>query len=103
MLTSRRDEKNTSTSTIKVEGTVEVHNPMLGPLVEWRVLDFRPLDDEVSQSLRFDGGARGELDRQGPKLYRPFDDSAIGIPVVEDVAEWKGIDHLDRVRLEVMS
>ena len=90
MLTSRRDEKNTSAGTIKVEGAVEVHNPMLGPLIEWRVLDFRPLDDEVGQSLRFDGGVTGELDGKGPELNRTFDDSAVGVSIVEYIVEWEG-------------
>ena len=69
MLTSRRDEEDARTGAIKVEGTVEVHDPMFRSLVWWRVLDFYPLGNEVSQSLGFDGGARGELDRQGPEFY----------------------------------
>ena len=76
---------------------------MLGSFIWWRILDLHPFGDEDGQSLRFDGGVTGELDGKGPELYQPFDNSAFGVSIVEYIAEWKGGNHLDLVRLEVVS
>jgi hypothetical protein len=51
-------------------------------------LDLGALGDEVGQRLRLDGGARHKFDRECAKFYLPFDNSAFGVLVVQDVAEW---------------
>ena len=88
MFTFRGDEEDSSVSPISVEGTVEVHDPVLRSGVGWRILDLGPLSDEVGQRLRLDGGSWRELYRECTEFHRPFDDSAIGVLVVDDVAEW---------------
>ena len=47
----RRNEQNASTSTVDVEGTVEVHHPVLGASRGDGLLDLGPLSDEVSLRL----------------------------------------------------
>jgi len=83
-----RDEEDSSAGSITVEGALEVHDPVLGSGVGWRILDLGALGDEVGQRLRLDGGARRKFDRECAKFYLPFDDSAFGVLVVQDVAEW---------------
>ena len=62
MFTFGVDEEDSSAGSITVEGAVEVHDPVLGPGVWWRVLDLGPFSDEVGQWLRLDGGSRRKLD-----------------------------------------
>ena len=50
-VTSRGDEEDAYIGAVEVEGTVEVHDLMLGSFVGWRILDLCPLGDEVSQGL----------------------------------------------------
>ena len=47
----RRNEQNASTSTIDVEGAIEVHHPVLEARSEDGLLDLGPLSDEVSERL----------------------------------------------------
>jgi hypothetical protein len=54
LFTSGGDERNSSASSVEVEGTVEVHDPVLRSCVGWRILDLSPFGDEVDQGLRFD-------------------------------------------------
>ena len=61
--------KNSSASFITVEGAVEVHDPMLGSGVGWRILDLGPFSDEVGQCLRFDGRSWRKLNREGAEFY----------------------------------
>ena len=86
MFTFRGDEENSSASSVAVEGTVEVHDLVLRSGVGWRILDLGPLSDEVGQRLRLDGGSWRELYRECTEFHRPFDDSAIGVLVVQVLA-----------------
>ena len=88
MFTFWGDEKDSSACTVAVDGAIELHDPVLGSGVRWRILDLGPLSNEVGQRLRLDGGARRKFDRECAKFYLPFDDSAFGVLVVQDVAEW---------------
>jgi len=65
----RGDEEDSSAGSIAVEGAVEVHDPVLGSGVEWRVLDLGPLRDEVGQHLRIDGGPRRKFNRECAEFY----------------------------------
>ena len=51
LILGRHNEHNASTSTIDVEGTVEVHHPVLGASSGDGLLDLGPLSDEVSECL----------------------------------------------------
>ena len=44
-----RDEQNVRTSTIDVDGAVEVHHPVLGASSGDGLLDLGPLSDEISK------------------------------------------------------
>jgi hypothetical protein len=79
------------------------HLPVLGSLLGRWVLNLRPIDNEVSQGLGLYGRLRNELDGEHAEIDRPFDDSAVGVSVVEDVAGWKQGYDLDTVCLEVIS
>ena len=61
---------------------LRAHDPVLGSGVGWRVLDLSPFSDEVGQGLRFDRRAWRKLNCEGAEFYCPFDDSAVGVPVV---------------------
>ena len=47
----RRNEQNAHTSTVDVEGAVEVHHPVLGVSIGDGLLDLGPLSDEISERL----------------------------------------------------
>ena len=65
----RGDEEDSSTSSITVEGAVEVHDLVLGSGVGWRVLDLGPFSDEVGQRVRFYHGSWHKLNRNGTEFY----------------------------------
>ena len=69
MFAFRGDEEDSSVGSIVVEGTVEVHDPVLGSGIGWRVLYLGPLGNEVGERLGFDGGAWREFDRECTELY----------------------------------
>ena len=69
LFTLRGDEEDSSAGSITVEGAVEVHDPVLGPGVWWRVLDLGPFSDKVGQGLRFDCRAWRKLNREGAEFY----------------------------------
>ena len=69
MFTFGGDEEDSSASSITVEGAVEVHDPMLGSGVGWRVLDLGPFSDEVGQCLKFDRRSWCKLNREGAEFY----------------------------------
>ena len=69
MFALRGDEEDSSVGSITVEGAVEVHDPMLGSGVGWRILDLGPLGNEVGQRLRLDGGARHKFNRESVEFY----------------------------------
>ena len=88
LFTFRGDEEDSGASSVTIKGTVEAHDPVLGSGVGRRVLDLGPLGNEVGQRLRLDGGPQCEFNRECAQFYLPFDDSAVSVFVVEDVAEW---------------
>ena len=51
LILGRRDEQNARTSTVDVEGTVEVHHPVLGASSDDGLMDLGPLSDEISERL----------------------------------------------------
>ena len=51
LILGQRNEQNASTSTIDVEGTIEVHHLVLGANSGGGLLDLGPLSDGVSQRL----------------------------------------------------
>ena len=54
LILGRRDEQNARTSTIDVEGAIEVHHPVVGAGGGDGLLDLGPLSDEISKRLRLD-------------------------------------------------
>ena len=51
LVLSQSNKQNSSASTIDVEGTVEIHYPVLGASGRDGLLDLGPFSDEVSQRL----------------------------------------------------
>ena len=51
LILGRRNEQNASTSTVVVEGIVEVHHLVLGASSSDGLLDLGPLGNEVSERL----------------------------------------------------
>ena len=51
LILGQREEHNARTSTVDVEGTVEVHHPVLGASSGDGLLDLGPLSDEISERL----------------------------------------------------
>ena len=103
LILGRRNEKNASTSTVDVEGAVEVHHPVLGAGGSDGLLDLGPLSDEISKRLRLDGRPASEFNRVSAELDSPLDDTAIGFFVVENVPQGELSDHDDLVILEVVA
>ena len=69
MFTFRGDEEDSSAGSITVEGAVELHDPVLGSGIGWRVLYLGPLGNEVDERLGLDGGAWHEFDQECAELY----------------------------------
>ena len=57
----RSNKQNAGASTIDVEGTIEIHYPVLGASSGDGLLDLGPLSDEVSQRLRLNGRPTSEF------------------------------------------
>ena len=51
LVLSRCNEQNASTSSVDVEGAIDVHHPVLGASNGDGLLDLGPLSDEVSKRL----------------------------------------------------
>ena len=51
LILGQRNEQNASTSTIDVEGAIEVHHPVLRASSSDGLLDLAPLSDEISECL----------------------------------------------------
>ena len=98
----RRNEQNASTSTIDVEGAIEVHHLVLGASGGDGLLDLGPLSDKISKRLRLDGRPTSEFNGVSAKLDSPLDDMAVGLFVAEDVPKRELGDHGDLVILEVV-
>ena len=75
---------------------------MLGVVDRDRSLHIRPLGDEIPERLRLDHVARPEVDGIGVELDRPFNDTAAGFLVVEDVTEWVLSDYYYVVGIKVL-
>lgn len=81
---------------------VEVHHPVLVGDTRGRGLDLSPFDDEVSQGLRLDRSAGGELDVVAHELERLLRDPACGIAVADDLPQWARGDDCNLVVCEVV-
>jgi hypothetical protein len=53
--------------------------------------------------LRFDGGARLEVDAEGPQFHCPFRNTSSGIPIVEYIPHWEINDDSYIVFVEVVA
>ena len=51
LILGRRNEQNVCTSTVDVEGAIEVHHLVLGASSRDGLLNLGPLSDEVSERL----------------------------------------------------
>ena len=103
LILGRHNEQNALTSTIDVEGTIEVHHLVLGVGGSDGLLDLGPLNDEINKHLRLDGRPTSEFNGVSAKLDSPLDDTAIGLFVTEDVPQRELGDHDDLVVLKVMA
>jgi len=56
-----RHEKYPSAGAVDVQGPVEEHRPVVGDIGNGRLVEIRPLCDEIDQGLRLDCGAALEL------------------------------------------
>ena len=54
LILGRCNEHNAHTSTVDVEGTVEIHHPVLGTSSGDGLLNLGPLSDEIRKRLRLD-------------------------------------------------
>jgi hypothetical protein len=61
MIAIGRDEEYACAYSFKVQGTIEVHLPVLWLLRRWRLLGLCPLRDEVYKDLGLDGLSWTEL------------------------------------------
>ena len=103
LILGRCNEQNACTSTVDVEGTIEVHHLVLRASGGDGLLDVGPLSSEVSEHLRLAGRPTSEFDGVSAELNHPLDDAAVGLFVVENVPQRELGDHGDLVILEVMS
>jgi hypothetical protein len=74
-----RDEEDACACAFEVQGTVEVHLPVLRLLRRWRLLGFRPLGDEIGEDLGLDGLLWAELEAEFSQFNRPLDDASHGV------------------------
>jgi hypothetical protein len=72
-----RDEEDACT--FKVQGTVEVHLPVLRLLRRRSLLGLLPLGDEIGEDLRLDGLPWSKLEAKFTQLDRPLDDEPHGV------------------------
>jgi hypothetical protein len=75
MITLGRDEEDACACSFKVQGTIEVHLPVLRLFRQRRLLGFCPLRDEVGEDLGLDGLLWAELKLEFAQLDRPLDDA----------------------------
>jgi hypothetical protein len=52
--------------------------------------------------LQLDGRLRPEIEGEGSQLHCPLGDVPGGIPIVEDIRQWKVGDHQDVVCVKIM-
>jgi hypothetical protein len=82
MIALGRDEEDTCTCCFEVQGTIEVHFPMLRLLRRRGLLGICSLRDKISEDLGIDGLPWAELKVEFPQLDRPLDDAPHGLAVV---------------------
>jgi hypothetical protein len=75
VITLRRDEEDTYACTFEVQGTIELHLPVLRLLRRRRLLGLRPLGDEIGEDLGLDGLPWAKLEVKFMQLDRPLDDT----------------------------
>ena len=51
LILGRRNKQNARTSTVNVEGAIEVHHPVLGASSSDGLLDLGPINDEINERL----------------------------------------------------
>ena len=85
LILGRRDEQNARTSTVDVEGAIEVHHLVLRVGSGDGLLDLGPLSDGISEHLRLDCRPTSEFNGVSAELNSPLDDMAIGLFVTKDV------------------
>ena len=85
LILGRRNEQNASTSTVDVEGAVEIHHPVLEASSRDGLLDLGSLSDKVSQRLQLNGRLASKFYRISAELDCPLDDAAIGLFITENV------------------
>jgi hypothetical protein len=74
-----RHEEDACACAFKVQGTVEVHLPVLWLLRRRRLLGFHPLGDEIGEDLGLDGMSWAELEVVFTQLNGPLDDVPHGV------------------------
>ena len=72
----RRSEDNAGSQAGAHLGAVKMHPPMGGVGRWWQILGLGPVDEEIGQCLRLDGGAGLVVDGVGSQLYGPFGHTA---------------------------
>ena len=82
-------------------GAVEMHPPMSGVRRWWQVLGLVPVDEEVGQCLRLDGGAGLVVDGVGSQIDGPFGHSTTGISASDDLGKWGCANHSDWMLLKL--
>jgi hypothetical protein len=79
---SPRYEEDACTYSFEVQGTVEVHFPMLWFLCRRGLLSLCPLGIEIGEDLGLDGLSWAELKVELAQLDRPLDDAPHGVTTV---------------------
>ena len=85
LILGRHDEQNARTSTVDVEGAVELHHPVLRASSGDGLLDLGPLSDEISKRLRLDHRPGSKFNGVSTELDSPLDDTTVGLFVAKDV------------------
>jgi hypothetical protein len=79
VITLGRDEEDACACALEVQGTIEVHLPVLW-LLRWRrLLGVRPLGDEIEEDLGLDGLSWAKLEVKFAQLNQPLDDTLHGV------------------------
>jgi hypothetical protein len=79
VITLGRDEEDACACTFEVQGTIEVHLPVLRLLRRRRLLGLRPLEDEIGEDLGLDDLPWAKLEVEFTQLDWPFGDMPHGV------------------------
>jgi hypothetical protein len=82
MIALERDEEDSCTCSFEVQGTVEVHFPMLRLLRRRGLLGLCPPRDEIREDLGLHGLPWAELKVEFAQLDRPLDDAPHSVAIV---------------------